>query len=692
MRILTAFVFLSFHLSAASGNPDLMRQEIKHIVVVMLENRSFDNLLGWLYSEDPPLQFIPSENPLPFQGLSDSLAKAFANPLQNSMGNFVYSCLPVKGVPSSGVSEWLNSPPYDPNEPFSNVSKQIFGMGGMTVPTMLGFVQDYASLWAENEWERDRLNICSVMESYTDKQLPVFTSLARHYAVSDFWFSSVPTQTNPNRAFSVCGTSEGQIVNGFLGKSVFNADTIWNRWEEIGSSWTIFWQSDMLPVIFPGPFHTSRMFPSMGAIPNLESHYQKIDAFHELARNGGLPEFSFIEPQWTFCEGVELEELKKICPDTDYLAGLQGNDFHPPGDVRTAENFLANIYTSLIANQEAWEKTLLVVLFDEHGGIFDHIPPPSAVAPDTHFENGFMFDRYGVRTPALFISPRIKKGTVLRPDSSATPFDHTSLIATLLKWKQMDPSQWNMGKRTAIAPTFEAVVTENIARNDAAIGDLEEDPEVLRDCPRTISGSDSAGLFDELSMDGELAYAESAIADERSSERSQKGPEDDPLRVCGQSLNMGETVLLKDPNGSYLSVYLGEFSCIDECEKAIPIQFSPSGGAITHGSFVTIQWQNDPANRILDSSSLIGDCCFAENSHSPNQWWTVKSVDHPFLGSGIKLGDRIYLESHVYTDPLTFVPARLAVDSCSIWEGSVITKSIADADADSCYWTVERLP
>ena len=324
-------IFVSLHLftnlTATEEAPaDLMQQEIKHIVVVMMENRSFDNLLGWLYSEDAPHHFIPSNLSLPFQGLTEELTGDFANPLKNSAGNILYSCLPVQGVPSTSGSKWINSPAFDPNEPFPNVTNQIFGFEGGMIPTMLGFVQDYASLWDEDDWAGNELNICSVMESYTAEQLPVFLGLARHYAVSDLWFSSVPTQTNPNRAFSVCGTSEGQIVNGWLGSSVFNSDTIWNRFEEEtpNSSWTIFWQTDMLPVIFPGPYHSARMFTALNSISNLDSHYQKIDAFHELARKGELPDFSLIEPQWTFCEGIEVEQLQEACPDSQFIRRPSG--------------------------------------------------------------------------------------------------------------------------------------------------------------------------------------------------------------------------------------------------------------------------------------------------------------------------------------------------------------------------------
>ena len=137
---------------------------------------------------------------------------------------------------------------------------------------MLGFLQDYASLWDEDDWIYQKEVICAVMETYTDKELPVLYGLARHYAISDLWFSSVPTQTNPNRAFSICGTSEGETVNGFLAKNLFQSDTIWNRLNETSpqTTWSVFWQSDMIPVLFPGPYSGTNSFASLNRIPNVQ--------------------------------------------------------------------------------------------------------------------------------------------------------------------------------------------------------------------------------------------------------------------------------------------------------------------------------------------------------------------------------------------------------------------------------------
>ena len=206
----------------------------------------------------------------------------------------------------------------------------------------------------------------------------------------------------------------------------------------------------------------------------MQDHFQTIDYFHELARKGQLPDVSLLEPQWTLSLNLspkEKEVLNFILRNQEFLAGLQGNDLHPPGDIRTAENLLANIYTSLSSNKEAWNETLLIITFDEHGGLFDHVPPPAAIPPDNKFQKGFKFDRYGVRVATIFISPLIEKGTIIRSSDPNIPFDHTSLIATILKWKNIDKSEWNLGNRVDKAPTFENVITLSKPREDTNIGD-----------------------------------------------------------------------------------------------------------------------------------------------------------------------------------------------------------------------------
>ncbi|MBS3904609.1 MAG: hypothetical protein KGZ39_04725 [Simkania sp.] len=627
----------------------LMQKEIKHIVLLMMENRSFDNVLAWLYSNnDAPQLFIPENTDPHYLGLSEESLSQYTNLLKDPSGRVIFSCSPIKGVPSVAKGQYLNSPSTNPHEPFEYVSNQVFGFDGGTRPTMSGFLQDYAMHWDQDVWLDRRLDICAVLETHTDRELPVLYGLAKQYAVSDLWFSSVPSQTNPNRAFAACGTSKGQINNGPGGQSLFYSDTIWNRLTEESpeTTWMIFWQSDMLPGLIRGPYTSVNTFPNLSRIPNLKDHYRKLDSFHELARRGQLPDFSYIEPQWTLCENLSTESLiaDAIVDNTDLLGGLQGNDFHPPGDVRTAENLLANIYTSLIANQEAWEHTLLIVTFDEHGGIFDHVPPPASIAPDEHFENGFKFDRYGVRIPTIFISPKVPKSSVIRGNSPTTPFDHTSLIATLLKWKNIDKTKWKMGKRVEVAPTFESIVTLSESRKDSVIK------------PAFISL-----------------------------------PKADQSNV----VHMGDAFYLRDKNGNYLA-NAGTFFKADarfgSSKDRVTLSFVCGQGAITHGSFILIQ-SNDPA---LENANMLGTslfhsyCTYAENAHDSGQWWTIKSLDHPYVGAEIQYGDRIYIENHIYLDPLEFLPARLTIDN-SFFGEFLKAKAITEEGCEDNYWVLEKV-
>ncbi|HVG58635.1 MAG TPA: alkaline phosphatase family protein, partial [Hyalangium sp.] len=150
-----------------------------------------------------------------------------------------------------------------------------------------------------------------------------------------------------------------------------------------------------------------------------------------------------------------------------------GNSYHPPGENAPGEKYLKDLYDRLTANPAVWEKTLLIVSFDEHGGTYDHVPPPwGATPPWGHgepghaLEHGFKFDRFGVRVPTLFVSPYIERGTVIR-SSTDVPFDHTSMIATVLTWMGVPRSAWtSLGHRVANAPTFEKVINRQTPRTD----------------------------------------------------------------------------------------------------------------------------------------------------------------------------------------------------------------------------------
>ena len=135
------------------------------------------------------------------------------------------------------------------------------------------------------------------------------------------------------------------------------------------------------------------------------ARYFYIDEFFDDARGReeDFPQFCFIEP--------------------DFM-GIVGNDDHPPHDVMKAEKLIADVYNALRANENLWEATLLVVLYDEHGGFYDHAIPPMAVAPDDHHEE-YAFNQLGVRVPALLVSPWVERRI------ETTQFDHTSFLKYL---------------------------------------------------------------------------------------------------------------------------------------------------------------------------------------------------------------------------------------------------------------------
>ena len=436
------------------------RDQIEHVVMVMLENRGFDSVLGSLYTKlAPPRHFVPSVGPS-FQGLDGT-----ALPQQQARrGSHV-----VAGFPTLAVLG-ANSPGKDPGEPYAHVNTQLFGSpnppSSQQPATMKGFLQDYADVLGSGATDAQVLQI---LRMFTPQDLPALNALARTYGVSDAWFCSVPTQTNANRAFSLCGTSLGEVDNGYYPAGVrgwvFEADafktpTIWNALADNDVSWAVYYNEPYPPIPpFEAPY-TWIAFPHVQQIKDAWSHFHKIDQFFTDARAGNLPAFTYLEPKW----GGETS-----------LGYVDGNDYHPPVDITHSELMLQQIYEALRSNPAAWQRTLLVVTFDEHGGTYDHVPPPWGATPPWGAnpnpplpkprQYGFNFDRFGVRVPCLLASPWIEDQTVVRPSDPRTTFDHTSILASILDWKRIDRSKV-LGARVAAAPTFWHALDRATPRTD----------------------------------------------------------------------------------------------------------------------------------------------------------------------------------------------------------------------------------
>lgn len=242
----------------------------------------------------------------------------------------------------------------------------------------------------------------------------MITALARQFAVCDRWHASAPCQTWPNRFFVHAATANG-YENNDPPHYPYEMPTIFNRLEAAGQAWKIY-------------FHD---MPQSLSLSNLWPHLDHFRFYAELqndARAGALPAYSFIEPRYF--------------PDL----GLP-NDQHPPHVVTLGEQLIADVYNCLRAGPGA-TKTLLVITHDEHGGCFDHAPPPAAVRPGGGTAGPFKFDRYGVRVPAVIVSPYVSPGLKFRPPTGKV-CDHTSIIATL---RQRFPLGGPLTARDADAP------------------------------------------------------------------------------------------------------------------------------------------------------------------------------------------------------------------------------------------------
>ena len=342
-----------------------MAQTIKHVVVLMLENRSFDHVFGFMRTAKYPI---------------DGLTGDESNPLDPHHAS--------TEIKVSRKAEYVLTP--DPGHTLSDVNVQIYarpeGPPG-SVPPNRGFILDYGQ-----ESGVTPATAPTIMRCFAPSRLPVITRLAREFAICDRWFSSVPGPTWPNRFFAHCATSKGFIDNSPFHN--YDMPTIFERLAERGFTWNVYFH-DVAHSIF------HRTLAREENVVNFLAYR----GFARNARNGTLASYSFIEPR--------------------YFNGLKrANDQHPPHDMLLGETLIAEVYEAL-RSSSAWNETLLLIVYDEHGGTYDHVEPPAAAPPDEH-TGQFAFDRYGVRVPAVIVSPFVPKGKIVRE-----MFDHASIPATL---------------------------------------------------------------------------------------------------------------------------------------------------------------------------------------------------------------------------------------------------------------------
>ncbi len=416
---------------------------ITNIFVLMLENHSFDNVFAmsgipgivaattddansWLPPDEDEVRTVHVTDGAPWSMTTDP-GHEFDDVMQQLSG--VQPC------------------PTDPDAPTTPCADDAHCYHGGPYPEidLEGFACNYAWSTSEGTGRPTTRHVGDVMACFdTPRQLPVIHQLATEFAVCDAWHSSLPGPTWPNRFFvhgaSSAGMSQSpsstdeiiwETVRGFR----YGNGSIFHALTEAGHRWRLYQDKDNDFSDKPSPWRQGgwiSQVASLKGISLLDVHSLRgfRDDLHRHARDGrpaylDVP-YTFIEPNF----GASFCDPQGDDPGPTYRGGSAQ---HPEDDPTGGERLVKAVYEA-IRSSPVWETSVLVVVYDEHGGFFDSVAPGPAVPPgddvphghDKLNRAGFDFSQYGVRVPAVVVSPRIPRGTV-----DHTLYDHTSVLATL---------------------------------------------------------------------------------------------------------------------------------------------------------------------------------------------------------------------------------------------------------------------
>nr|UEN74721.1 HRT transcription factor [Silybum marianum] len=377
---------------------------IKTLVVLVMENRSFDHILGWIKKTRPDIDGLT--------GKEYNHVKA--------------SDLKSDKIYVSDDAVFVDS---DPGHSIQAIREQIFGSNDTSSKPapMNGFVQQANTMGVDGLAR-------TVMSGFKSDLLPSYTELANEFAVFDRWFASVPASTQPNRLYIHSATSHGassnvrkDLINGFPQKTIFDS------LDENDLTFGIYYQN--IPATL--------FFKSLRKLKFITKFHEYDLKFKHDAKNGKLPNYVVVEQRY-FDVNV-----------------FPANDDHPSHDVAVGQAFVKEVY-EILRSSPQWNEMALLITYDEHGGFYDHVATPvdhvpnpdGIIGPEPYY---FWFDRLGVRVPTFLISPWIDKGTVIHEPSGPTSysqFEHSSLPATVKKLFNLDSNF--LTKRDAWAGTFES--------------------------------------------------------------------------------------------------------------------------------------------------------------------------------------------------------------------------------------------
>ncbi len=350
---------------------DNVNEKVKTVVLVMMENRSFDHMLGHLKLEDPK-----------------SDVDGLIQPLEKYNNIYNGTNYPLYNLPHD--IELENDVPHEYNYVATQLKQNMLN-GNYT---MKGFVEAYAAAIGPVV-NPD----CIPMGYFNSDQVPVTHFLAKNFCVCDKWFSPLPTSTQPNRTIAFSGDSsiyktEPQLIQipGNIFKWMNNNSIKWRVYHD-GLPFFSFYP-ELWPFILSDQFR--------------RYEYLYTDMIHEAEEN--KPQVIIIEPCYE---------------DAPHLGSKQPNDNHSPLAIGWGEDFVKRTYQAITANKKQWGNTVMILYYDEHGGFYDHVPPPK-IPYKTTDKTSYSFESMGPRIPGIVISPFVKPGSVCHE-----LLDHTSVLQFL---------------------------------------------------------------------------------------------------------------------------------------------------------------------------------------------------------------------------------------------------------------------
>jgi phospholipase C len=385
----------------------LGRSRVEHVIVLMMENRSFDHLLGYLKHDDASYPNL--------DGLDVTCPVDPDNPNSER--------LPTSADATSVLGA-------DPDHTHESVMLQIYGAAGDPCggrPNMSGFIRSYAvkiagsSLtppsaarrlvraamnrlaafwrWITGRPAQATAHAKDIMKCFSEADAPVLAHLAKEFAVFTNWHASVPGETWPNRNFAHAATSDGAVD---IDTRFYDNKTIFEQLAEARRRWAVYQDG------------VAQVWAFWRLWAGSTDNFHGADVLFDDIKNDRLPAYSFVEPNHGYGKG-------------------DGNSQHPSNNTSVGDSFLAGealiarIYNALVDKGDVFAKTLFLVTYDEHGGFFDHVPPHPVPPPDDQVSaSGFDFRISGVRVPAVAISPLIPKGTIVD-----CFYDHASIPKTV---------------------------------------------------------------------------------------------------------------------------------------------------------------------------------------------------------------------------------------------------------------------